>query len=516
MRNIVILDIETTGNDYLLDEICQLSYIVLDKDLNIIKNKNFFFMVDYIQYKSNKKKLNIEELKKLSDNKTFKDRYEEIFNDLNDNLIVCHKCEHDISFLKTEFIRIDNKNNFIYEEFCTMKHYTNILKIPSENYGYKYPKLIEIMPYLNIKRGDIYNKTKEIFDIYDDELNFHDSRVDVVATYLVAIKTDDLVDMYNRDINKLEDIKVNINENIYSKSDNNKIVNVLLEETNQINENKNVFSYKQKNSIFRDLLSFKGSISRKKFGVYIFTNILIYILLMLVMRKIYISTDMYEDTFELLILLLNIAKSYIIVSLTIKRLRDLSKPLWLALLLIIPIVNLIFIIELCFLKGNDKKLKNVCKLKNKGTNKIKISKPIYILIGSIMVPVIVLLALWIWSNLDNANETEAIEIVRFTLHHNSETDTIDTYINEKVEEIDPYYIDGWYANKVEDNIYLVSFDFDRYDDNYTNGYNSFPYEVNLDTQEVTEISSDEIIKKYEDLGYFDDESYINEFKIDMN
>lgn len=76
MRNIVILDIETTGNDYLLDEICQLSYIVLDKDLNIIKNKNFFFMVDYIQYKSNKKKLNIEELKKLSDNKTFKDRYE--------------------------------------------------------------------------------------------------------------------------------------------------------------------------------------------------------------------------------------------------------------------------------------------------------------------------------------------------------------------------------------------------------------------------------------------------------
>ena len=36
MKNIIILDVETTGPDYLLDEIYQMSYIVLDKDFNIV------------------------------------------------------------------------------------------------------------------------------------------------------------------------------------------------------------------------------------------------------------------------------------------------------------------------------------------------------------------------------------------------------------------------------------------------------------------------------------------------
>lgn len=215
MNNIVILDIETTGDNYLIDEICQMSYIVLDSKLNIVKAKNFFFMVDYVYFKSNKKKLNIHELKRLSDNKTFKDGYEEIFNDLNNNFIVCHKCDHDISFIKSEFMRIDHENKFVYEEFCTMKHYTDILKIPSENFGYKYPKLIEIMPYLNIKRGDIYSKSKDIFNLDDEEMNFHDSRVDVVATYLVTIKTEEILIKYKESLNNQENINMNTNINKY-------------------------------------------------------------------------------------------------------------------------------------------------------------------------------------------------------------------------------------------------------------------------------------------------------------
>lgn len=131
-----------------------------------------------------------------------------------------------------------------------------------------------------------------------------------------------------------------------------------------------------------------------------------------------------------------------------------------------------------------------------------------------MVPIIILFGLWLWANSSNSKELEAIEIVRFTLHDNPEpyTRTIDTYVNQRVEEIDPYYIDDWYAYEVEENIYLVCFDIDRDDDDYENGYSSFPYEVNLDTKEVIEVSTDEMIDKYEELEYFDDEVYINEFK----
>lgn len=203
--NIVILDIETTGDNQFIDEICQMSYIILNKKLDIIKAKNYFFEVDHVHFKSNKKKLNKEELKYLSKYRTFKDFYDEIFNDLNNNLIVCHNCKHDISFLKNEFIRVNNKKDFRYEEFCTMEHYKGILKIPSENYKYKYPKLIEIMPYLNIKRSNINLNSKKVFNLKDEEIQFHDSRVDAVSTYLIAIKTPELIDKYKELQNKYID-----------------------------------------------------------------------------------------------------------------------------------------------------------------------------------------------------------------------------------------------------------------------------------------------------------------------
>ena len=189
----IILDIETTGENHLIDEICQMSYIILNDKFEILNSKNFFFKVDYVHFKSKKRKLNIEELQQLSNNKTFKDNYNEIFSDLNNSFIVCHNSKHDLDFIKSEFTRVDNNKQFIYQEFCTMEHYTDILKIPSDSFKYKYPKLIEIMPYLNIKRGDIYSKSKELFDIDDSDLDFHDSRVDVVSTYLIAINTTEVL-----------------------------------------------------------------------------------------------------------------------------------------------------------------------------------------------------------------------------------------------------------------------------------------------------------------------------------
>lgn len=207
--NIVILDLETTGDNCYVDEICQLSYIILDKNLNIIKSKNLFFKVDYVHFKSNKKKLQIDELRVLSNNKTFKDNYDEIFKDLNNNIIVCHNTKHDIDFIRSEFTRINNSVKFTYEEFCTMKYYKEILKLKGNRSTYKYPKLTEIMPYLNIRRSDIIENVKEIYDINNECVDFHDSRFDVVATYLIVIKTEDIIKRLNRNSDKTNITKRN-------------------------------------------------------------------------------------------------------------------------------------------------------------------------------------------------------------------------------------------------------------------------------------------------------------------
>ncbi|MBP3928773.1 MAG: hypothetical protein J6D47_04275 [Peptostreptococcaceae bacterium] len=39
----IILDIETTGENHLIDEICQMSYIILNDKFEILNSKNFFF-----------------------------------------------------------------------------------------------------------------------------------------------------------------------------------------------------------------------------------------------------------------------------------------------------------------------------------------------------------------------------------------------------------------------------------------------------------------------------------------
>ena len=462
MKNIIILDVETTGPDYLLDEIYQMSYIVLDKDFNIIKGKNFFFMVDYIEFKFNKKKLNRDKIKMLSNNKIFKDYYNEIFDDLNGNLIVCHKCDHDISFLKSEFMRVNNKNKFIYEEFCTMKYYTNILKIPNEYYGYKYPKLTEIMPYLNIKRGDINNKSKEIFNMLDDEINLHDSRVDSVITYLVAINTPELINTYIHLLDKSNDINCetilsNNRSEALSKRSDMSYINISceskkkysLDKSNDMNyetilndnkskvlsqdldmpyinvscESKKKYSLDKSNdmyyeailsdnknevlsqrsdipgikisfgdkmkysldNIIKDLFSVEGRMIRKKYILYSVSIIFIFYIF-----GSFITIN--DDSFRILSNIMGIT----LIPISIKRLRDIDNTKWLAILLIIPIINLFFIMELCCLKSDEDKLNKASKSQNKVKTEtinpiIKLAK--FILIGCVTTPLTVVLLL---------------------------------------------------------------------------------------------------------------------------
>ncbi len=505
MKNIVILDVETTGANHLIDEICQMSYIVLGSDLSIVEAKNFFFMVEYVNFKSYKKKLNIDELKSLSNDKTFKDQYEEIFNDLNNNFIVCHKCEHDINFVKSEFMRCDNKNNFVYEEFCTMKYYTDILKIPSEKFGYKYPKLIEIMPFLNIKRGDIYSSSKEIFNLTDEEITSKDIRVDLATIYLTAMKTEELINRYKDYLNK--PINDDIETDKHEKSENNN--------SSKLSKNNDVHTdnaNERDMSLFKSLVSFKGKIDRNKYSCYVLLTAAIYMLANIIADSIYTYSFMSDNTSIIISVLLWIINGFGLTALTVKRIRYKEESMWLIFLLLIPIINLIFVLHLCIKK--DIEATNTHDMNRFAYRNKKLKKISYI-------SICILIATGIYTSYEIygiIKEEQAIDIVINTLYDKdkSSTKTIGTYIEEKVEDINPYYIDDWYAVKIDSNTYLVTFNFDIEDDYYTNGYNSYPYEVNIDTKEVTEISSDKMIKKYEDLGQFDDRVYINEFKIEKS
>lgn len=156
----VIFDTETS--DIYPGDICQIAYIVID---NGIKARNYYFEVDYINPSAQKVHgLSIEKLKELSQGKKFSDCIDEIERDFtNVDIIAGHNVSFDIKFMKEEFNRCGR--NFTYgREFCTMKHFTNICKISKGDGKYKYPKLAELIKFLNIEDKEIVDKTVSLFE----------------------------------------------------------------------------------------------------------------------------------------------------------------------------------------------------------------------------------------------------------------------------------------------------------------------------------------------------------------
>lgn len=176
---IVYLDCETTS--LRPGRICQLSYIVeTDEKLT---GKNFFFEVDEMDPEAEYiHGLSIDMLRMLSGGRKLHDIKFELLEDLDGALIVGHNISFDISFINHEFndIRICN------ESFCTMNHFTDIVQITGYKGDYKWPRLAEVIQFLDITGDEIMNLSKEIFKA--DGTSFHDSRYDVSATYLIYKK----------------------------------------------------------------------------------------------------------------------------------------------------------------------------------------------------------------------------------------------------------------------------------------------------------------------------------------
>lgn len=178
---VIYLDTETSG--LYPGQICELSYIMQDREKTVAKN--MFFSVDFVEYGAlSVHGFSVEKLKTLSEGKKFYDRIDEIEKDFSGADVICaHNTAFDFSFLRAEFERC-GKVFTCKNEFCTMKKMTSTCKLPRNGgMGYKYPKLSELCAFLHITDTEIKQTVKLLYGM---ELDYHDARFDTVAVYLAV------------------------------------------------------------------------------------------------------------------------------------------------------------------------------------------------------------------------------------------------------------------------------------------------------------------------------------------
>lgn len=211
---LIFLDTETTGLYSSDDQIMQLSYIICDTKLNIIQAKNFYLDVD-VDISPDAEKvhgLSKDKIEKLSGGKKFKDYAKEIMWDFHNARVICHNADFDTGFLEEEFKRID-KPILIKDTFCTMINYTQVLNIPHDFYIFKWPKLSEVVDYLNLDITELKTDATEVFK--SDTGDFHDARLDVYTTYKIYKKLkEDAIEKNIEDL-KIEIDKLDIKSDIY-------------------------------------------------------------------------------------------------------------------------------------------------------------------------------------------------------------------------------------------------------------------------------------------------------------
>ena len=168
MPMILFFDTETTG--LIPGRIIQLSYVMQSETETTAKN--FFFAVEYIEPSA-----------VAVHGFTFSCDIDEIYGDFSSaDLIVAHNVKFDISFMIAEFCYQDRRFRY-KQEFDTMKFFTDVMKLPRENHaGYKYPKLSELIGFLDIYPYDVTRKTAELFSVCG--VGGHDARYDTAALYL--------------------------------------------------------------------------------------------------------------------------------------------------------------------------------------------------------------------------------------------------------------------------------------------------------------------------------------------
>ena len=180
---ILYFDTETTGLSP--GKICQLSYVVQEDER--VYGKNMFFAVPYVEPSAQAVHgFSVEKLAVLSKGLRFSDRLEEIAEDFcTADLIVGHNVKFDIGFLTAEF-GYENETFRYKESLCSMRAFTPICRLPRANHvGFKYPKLSELLDFLEIYPYDV---TRAQLQLFDGAGGAHDARYDAAAVYLAIQK----------------------------------------------------------------------------------------------------------------------------------------------------------------------------------------------------------------------------------------------------------------------------------------------------------------------------------------
>ena len=185
----IIFDTETTGLKP--GNICQLAYII--EDGRSLTGTNHFFKVDYIEPGAeNVHGFSVDRLAGLSGGQEFSEHAGRIYEDFGScYLWIAHNFSFDNLFLTAEFRRC---GMFLKAEkqFCTMRYYTPIVKLPPNRARsasqYKYPNLSELMAYFNVTEDEAMIFSRDIFSIDEKDIDRHDARFDCAATYMCYVK----------------------------------------------------------------------------------------------------------------------------------------------------------------------------------------------------------------------------------------------------------------------------------------------------------------------------------------
>lgn len=179
----IYLDTETT--DFTPGQIAQLSYII-EEGGKFETAKNFFFTVDSMSPGAeNAHGMSMNFLESMSEGRRFIDNSAEIASDINGATLVAHNVDFDSKFISQEMWRVHTEYSPLKLE-CTMKFFTPILKLPRRgSYGYKYPKLSEVMEYLHIDEKKVEELTRTIFPRLEcKEVKYHDASFDTTAMWV--------------------------------------------------------------------------------------------------------------------------------------------------------------------------------------------------------------------------------------------------------------------------------------------------------------------------------------------
>lgn len=234
----LVIDFETTG---LLedDEVIQCSLLVLE-DGRIIKGINRFYLPKFkslSDYNIKVQGITYDKLKRLTEDnkyKYFEDDIEIHSLILEADRIISHNIDFEMQFLR-RYVSEDLVN---YDTFCTMRRYTSILKIPSVEWVYKYPKLSEVIDFLSYSEHEDFREVirkmaREIWGVSD--IDYHDSRFDVIATYIAYMKYKKYRDIelklirFNKILDEIEMYSDSIMMKVHYSSDKNRLYSKALE-----------------------------------------------------------------------------------------------------------------------------------------------------------------------------------------------------------------------------------------------------------------------------------------------